>query len=160
MPRSGPHKFARVLKVCLDSELSSVASRSGSTRTGTQHNAVGPHHSISGSPSIPRSPLLSPKAPSPVPRATTDTTQTLRSIISIPALEHPQPERTVRLHDVSMRLLGQQTEPFTSAKVVTDSPVAISISPVTPARNRVLLVEDNAVNLKVCTRSPFSLARH
>ncbi|KAH6719464.1 hypothetical protein BKA61DRAFT_669786 [Leptodontidium sp. MPI-SDFR-AT-0119] len=150
---AGPHKFARALKVCLDSKLSAVASMSASTREETPSIIRSPRPSIHRSTSMTQSPLLSPSLPV---LSRTNTTEALQSPVSIPALDHPKPQHPVPLNAVSKRLLDHQEDWSASEDMMSVSPVAISISPAIPLRNKALLVEDNAVNLKIlmhCMRS-------
>ncbi|KAG4442012.1 hypothetical protein IFR05_002480 [Cadophora sp. M221] len=150
---TGPHKFARALKVCLDDNLSTVASESTSTKGEAPFIIRSPPPSIHRSSSMTQSPLLSPGLPV---LSRTNTTQALQSVVSVPALDHPKPQHPVTLHDVSVRLLDQQAEKSVSGEMVSASPVAISISPAISLRSKALLVEDNAVNLKIlmhCMRS-------
>ncbi|KAH7330509.1 hypothetical protein BKA65DRAFT_59603 [Rhexocercosporidium sp. MPI-PUGE-AT-0058] len=175
---AGPHKFARALKVCLDTKLPTVVSKSASPKAEGPFIARSPPLSIDRmtsksasakveTPSIVCSPPPSTRrgtSISRIPRLSpilpvlsrSNTTQKLRHAVSIPTLDQPKPQRPVPLNDVSSRLLDQQEESSTSEEMISASPLAISISPVIPLRNRALLVEDNVVNLKIlihCMRS-------
>ena len=138
--RAGPHKFARVLKVCLDTKLSGMASTAASAKA--QSASLSPDQS----PSSVHSPSLIPKA------TRSGMTESVHAPTPRPTLHEPRPDHVIPLADVSRRLVGEQGTSDMSAEAISSSPVTTSVSPIhSPARNKVLLVEDNAVNLKVCS---------
>ncbi|KAL2067557.1 hypothetical protein VTL71DRAFT_1982 [Oculimacula yallundae] len=148
---AAPHKFARVLKVSLDNTLSVVPSIS--------------EYISAGSPSLPRltppsanDTVSSPPSPRPSPELSpeldqAETIPTIEVDASRPILMASEPAHSVPLSDVSVRLLDQKAVSAVSSEVITVSPITISPPPLSLQRSKALLVEDNAVNLKILMHS-------
>ncbi|KAG4414977.1 hypothetical protein IFR04_011905 [Cadophora malorum] len=142
---AGPHKFAHSLKVCLDTKLSGLASTAASAKI--QNTSV----SEDQTPPDAETPTLVPKV------TRTSMSESLQAPSPTPTFHEPRAQHTVRLKDVSRRLVEEQEQLVASRESHSPSSITTSISPIpSPVRNKVLLVEDNAVNLKIlmhCMRS-------